>query len=62
MEGMGDLLYYGLTFSLLRVSHDHVLGPYAYSTNSKVGRNYYMQRKKCVAGRIKLKTSALLLC
>jgi hypothetical protein len=49
-KGREGLLYYSSTFPLLRVSHDRALGPYAYSANSKVGENYYAQRKK-IRGR-----------
>jgi hypothetical protein len=45
-KGRGSLLCYGPTFPLLCASHGRALGPCAYSANSKVGGNYYAQRKK----------------
>jgi hypothetical protein len=46
MEGVGGLFCYGTAFPLLRTSHSHAIGTWAYSANSKIGGNYYAQRKK----------------
>jgi hypothetical protein len=46
MEGVGGLLCYGTAFPLLHTSHSRAIRTWAYSANSKIGGNYYVQRKK----------------